>query len=395
MHFDPLILQVVGATLVILAVAFSMRMLQQPHVVGYLLAGVLLGPFGFKFFREYELVNQIGEFGVIFLLFFVGMETSPHRLLANWRITFIGTGVQILGSIFLFWLVGLWLDWPLGRAVLLGFVISLSSTAVVLNYLRDTGQMKSKIGQDILGILLAQDMALIPMLIVVNIMGGGGLQMKTLALQAVGTVLTVALLAWMTAGKHVRLPMGKRLRNDHELQVFFAFGVCLGLALLTGLFQLSTALGAFLGGMLVGVARETNWVHHRLEPFRVMFVALFFVSIGMLVDVPFVLENWYLVLPLAGAVFLGNTMINATMLRLLGDPWRYSIYAGAYLSQIGEFSFLLAAVGLRSQMISGFTYQLTVAVIALTLFLSPTWIALVRIVQSRRPPARHAQKGAP
>ena len=387
MHFDPLILQVVGGTLVILAVAFAMRVLKQPHVVGYLLAGVLLGPHGLAFFQEYELVNQIGEFGVIFLLFFVGMETSPHRLLANWRVTFLGTTAQILGSIFLMWLVGLWLDWPLQRVILLGFVISLSSTAVVLNYLRDTGQMKSKIGQDILGILLAQDMALIPMLIVVNVMGGEELNPRTLALQGVGTVLVVALLVWMTVGKHVRLPMGARLRSDHELQVFFAFGVCLGLALLTGLFQLSTALGAFVGGMLVGVARETNWVHHRLEPFRVMFVALFFVSIGMLVDVPFVFENWGLVLPLVGAVFVGNTAINATMLRVLGDPWRYSIYAGAYLAQIGEFSFLLAAVGAHAKMITAFTYQLTVAVIALSLFLSPSWIALVRLAQNRRPRA--------
>lgn len=384
MHFDPLILQVVGGTLVILAVAFAMRLLDQPHVVGYLLAGVLLGPHGLAFFNEYELVSQIGEFGVLFLLFFVGMETSPHRLLANWRVTVLGTGVQILGSIFLLWLIGLWLDWPLQRVILLGFVISLSSTAVVLNYLRDTGQMKSKIGQDILGILLAQDLALIPMLIVVHMMGGEDPSARTLALQGAGTVLVVALLVWMTVGKHVRLPMGARLRGDHELQVFFAFGVCLGLALLTGLFQLSTALGAFLGGMLVGVARETNWVHHRLEPFRVMFVALFFVSIGMLVDVPFVLQNWGLVLALVAAVFVGNTAINATMLRLLGDPWRYSIYAGAYLAQIGEFSFLLAAVGLHAKMITPFTHQLIVAVIALTLFLSPSWIALVRAAQQRR-----------
>lgn len=391
MHLDPIILQIVGATLVILTVALVMRMFEQPHVVGYLLAGVLLGPFGFKFFKEYELVSQIGELGVIFLLFFVGMETSPHKLLSNWRVTFIGTAVQIFGSLGLLWFVGLWLDWPLERVILIGFVISLSSTAVVLNYLRDTGQMKSKIGQDILGILLAQDMALIPMLIVLNVMGGGELHASTLTLQGVGTVLTVAMLAWMTVGKHVRLPMGRRLRNDHELQVFFAFGVCLGLALLTGLFQLSTALGAFLGGMLVGVARETNWVHHRLEPFRVVFVALFFVSIGLLVDVPFVLANWHMILPLTLAVFVGNTAINATVLRTLGDPWRYSIYAGAYLAQIGEFSFLLAAVGLRTQMITQFSYQLTVAVIALTLLLSPTWIGLVRIVQNRKPPAQAAQ----
>lgn len=383
MHFDPIMLPMVGATLVILAVALLVRVLKQPHVVGYLLAGVALGPSGFSFFTEYEAVNRLGQFGVIFLLFFVGMETSPHKLLANWRVTFLGTATQIAGSLFLFWMIGLWLGWPWPRVLLMGFVISLSSTAVVLNYLRDTGQLKTKLGRDALGILLAQDLALIPMLVITGMIGGDRINLATLALQGTGALLALALLAWMTIGKHVRLPLGARLRHDHELQVFFAFGICLGFALITGLFQLSTALGAFLGGMLVGVARETNWVHHRLEPFHVLFVAIFFVSVGLLVDLPFMLDNAPFIGLLVAAVLVGNTLINASVLRLLGDPWRYSIYAGAYLAQIGEFSFVLAAVGLRSSMIDPYTYQLTIAVIALTLLFSPAWISLVRAAQNR------------
>jgi len=319
----------------------------------------------------------------VLLLFFVGMETTPHRLLASWRITFLGTGAQILGSVFLMGMVGWWLHWPLSRIILTGFVLSLSSTAVVLNYLRDSNQLKAKIGRDTLGILLAQDLALIPMLVVVGIMSGEAPDARSLLLQMVGAALTIGLLAWMTWGKHVHLPLGDKLRSDHELQVFLAFGLCLGFALITGLFHLSTALGAFVAGMLVGVARETNWVHHRLEPFRVVFVAVFFISVGLLVDVHFALENIWLILLLSLAVFIGNTVINASVLRALGDPWRYSIYAGAHLAQIGEFSFVLAALGVSADLISEFSHQLTVAVIALTLLLSPTWIAIVGRVQGR------------
>jgi CPA2 family monovalent cation:H+ antiporter-2 len=383
MHFDPIMLKLVGSLLIVMSVVMAMRLLHQPHVVGYLIAGVLLGPQGLALLSEQETLTRIGDFGVVLLLFFVGMETTPLKLLKSWRITFLGTAVQIGGCVFLMSMVGWWLNWPLSRTVLIGFVISLSSTAVVLNYLRETNQLKAKIGQDALGILLAQDLALIPMLIVVGVMSGEKLDPQTLTLQICGAVLTLALLAWMTVGKHVHVPLGKKLRGDHELQVFFAFGLCLGLALLTGLFQLSSALGAFVAGMLVGVARETNWVHHRLEPFRVVFVAVFFVSIGMLVDVRFVMDNLILIVAMVAAVFFGNTVINATVLRVLGDPWRYSIYAGAHLAQIGEFSFVLAAVGVKNDLISGYAYQFAVAVIALSLALSPAWIGLIGRIQRR------------
>jgi len=394
-HYDPILLQIVGATLVILVVTLASRVLHQSHVMGYILAGLVLGPGGLEFFREYELVMRLGDLGVVLLLFFVGMETSPHRLLANWRVTVLGTSLQIAGSVLLAALIGAWLGWPLGRIVLIGFVISLSSTAVVLNYLRETRQLRTKIGQDTLHILLAQDLALIPMLLAVGLLAGGPLDAGTLALQGVGAALALALLAWLTFGGHVRLPLLRRLRQDHELQVFTAFGLCLGFSLLSSLFQLSAALGAFLAGMLVGVARETNWVRHRLEPFRVLFVAVFFVSIGLLVNVPFVLQHAGLIVGLTLAVFVGNTLVNALIFRMLGEPWRYSIYASAHLAQIGEFSFVLAAVGEKGRLLSEFNYQLVIAVIALTLLLSPAWIALVGRGQRRDPPPRVAEKSAP
>lgn len=386
-HYDPLLLQFTGALLVILAMALLSRLLRQPHVVGYILAGVLLGPGGFDFFREYEAVSRMGDIGVVLLLFFVGMETTPRQLLAGWRVTFLGTSIQIAASVGLMLAVGAWLDWPAARSVLMGFVISLSSTAVVLNYLRATHRAKTKLGHDTLGVLLAQDLALIPMLLAVGWLAGRGTDSGALVLQGVGAGLAIALLAWMMAGRVVRLPLSRYLRRDRELQVFLAFGLCLGFALLFGLFKLSSALGAFLAGMLVGAARETNWVHHRLEPFRVMFVALFFVSVGLLVDMGFVLDNFWLVGGVTLAVFCVNTLINAAIFRGLGDPWSYSFFAGAHLAQIGEFSFVLAAAGATQGLIPAFTYKLVIAVIALSLVLSPAWISLVAALQRRPTPA--------
>lgn len=386
MHYDPILLQFVGALLVILAMALLSRLLRQPHVVGYILAGVLLGPAGFDFFRQYELVSRMGDIGVVLLLFFVGMETTPRQLLDGWRITFLGTSLQIAASVGLMLGIGAWLDWPVARSVLMGFVISLSSTAVVLNYLRQTHKAQTKLGRDALGVLLAQDVALIPMLLVIGVLAGRGADPEVLALQAGGGLLAFALLAWMAAGRVVRLPLSAYLRRDRELQVFLAFGLCLGFALVFGLFQLSSALGALLAGMLVGAARETNWVHHRLEPFRVMFVALFFVSVGLLVDVQYLGQNLWLVVGVTLAVFVGNTLINTAIFRALGDSWTYSFYAGAHLAQIGEFSFVLAAAGAVQGLIPAATHKLIIAVIALTLVLSPAWISLIAALQRRPAP---------
>ncbi|MBV8062425.1 MAG: cation:proton antiporter [Nevskia sp.] len=387
-------LKIVGAILGVLAVAFALRALRQPHVVGYLIAGMLLGPSGLAVLTERATLTHIGQVGVLLLLFFIGMENNPRELLSRWRITLLGTTAQIAGSVLCLGLLGWWLHWNAARIVLLGFVISLSSTALVLNYLRQNGQSEAKIGKDALSMLLAQDLALIPMLIVVAALGGNGgngVSGGTIALQLTGGALALALLAWLVRGRGVRLPFSQRLRGDRELQIFFAFAVCLGFALLAEGFGLSASLGAFLAGLLVGAARETEWVADRMEPFRVVFVAVFFVSVGLLVDLDFVAAHALLVGLMTLAVLLGNTVINGLIFHALGDPWRYSIYAGAHLAQIGEFSFVLAAVGSEGGLITSFEYQLVIAVISGTLVLSPAWIGLVRRAQRRLAQARRTR----
>lgn len=388
MHLDPIMPYLVGTVLAIVVVGLLLRRLHQPHVVGYLITGVFLGPHGFSLISDEVTLSHLGSIGVVLLLFFVGMEVSPKRLVSNWKVAVIGTLLQILISVAVVWSIGHFTVWPLTRTLLLGFVISLSSTAVVLKILQDKGEMESDTGQNVLGILLVQDLAVIPMLLILGLLSGENLSTSQLALQGVGAVLFIGLMAFITVRETIALPLGKLLGDDHEMQVFAALAICFGLSLLSGFLGLSTALGAFAAGMLIAAARETRWVHHNVEPFRVVFVALFFVSIGMLVDMRFFLTHWHQVVLLLAAVLLTNTFINAIILRLLGESWNDSIYAAALLAQIGEFSFVLAAIGIQSGIISDYAYQLTIATIALSLLVSPAWISLGKKL------AQHSGKGA-
>lgn len=374
LHLDPLMVTLVSAAFLVLILGLVMRMLGQPPVVAYLLTGVLLGPSGLRVFTDEAQLSRVGAFGVTFLLFFAGLEMSPRSLLERWRVAIGGTLAQVLVSVGVVALVGIWRDWPLPRTVLLGFVISLSSTAVVLGYLSERGGLVGKTGRDVLAVLLAQDVAIVPMLVFVGILGGGRLDSGTLVLQAIGAAIILALVVWLAVAPKVHLPLGRRLRGDHELQVFAALVICFGLALMTAVFQLSAALGAFVGGMVVGAAREAEWIRNRLEPFRVVFVALFLVSVGLLVDLSFFFAHLPAVVALSLAVFATNTGVNAMIFRWLGDPWPTSLYAGSLLSQIGELSFVLAAVGQQTELITEFAYQITVSVIAVTLIFSPVWI---------------------
>ena len=380
MHLDPVLPYAVGALLAILILGLLLRSLRQPHVVGYLIAGVILGPHGIALVQDEVTLGRLGAIGVVLLLFFIGMEASPRKLIENWKVAVLGTLLQIFISIGCVWPLGLILDWPIERIVLIGFVISLSSTAVVLKLLQDWKEFDTQVGQNVLVILLAQDLAVIPMLIILAMFGDADAEHGNIYLQAGGAVLIAVIVGYIAIKNTIHLPLGRILGEDLDMHVFAALAICLGLSLLTGLAGLSTALGAFVAGMLIGAAKETRWVHHSLEPFRVLFVALFFVSIGMLVDLGFMQSHWYQVGALIVLVLITNTFINAVILRMLGDNWRDSIYAGTLLSQIGEFSFLLAAVGIQAHIISDYGYQMTVAVISMSLLLSPAWIMLVKHV---------------
>ena len=380
MHIDSALPGVVGVVFAIVLIALALRALGQPQIVGYLLAGVAIGPHGLGLLTDPDTIGRLGSFGLIMLLFFIGMEVSPRQLLGRWRIAVGGVLLQIAASIGVVCLLGLVYDWSWPRIILTAFVISLSSTAVVLKLLKDWRELGTQTGQNVLVILLAQDLVLVPMLIIVSLMSGAETDYGTLAAQVVGAIVLIGLTGWVLSRDRVHLPFAKYLRADHELQVFAALLLCFGLALLSGILQLSTVLGAFVAGLIVSSARETDWVHRALEPFRVVFVAVFFVSVGMLIELPFILGSWLEIVLLVTAIVCVNTAINAFALVSLGSSVRRGLYAGALLSQVGEFSFVLTSVGLYAGVIDESVYRTMIAVIALSLLLSPPWITLWRVV---------------
>ncbi len=390
MHMDPLLPRLVAALLVVVVLATLGKRFSQPMPVVYIVAGVLLGPKGAALLDEAPTLARIGEFGVILLLFLLGTEIKLDRLLASWRVPVVGLAAQIAASLGSAAALGWALDWPVGRIVLVGFVISLSSTAVVLPMLEDRKLQDSELGNHVLSILLAQDLALAPMLIVIGLLGGGAFDPVALGLQfGVGGAM-LGLLAWVARRGVLRLPFAASLRGDPDLQVFAALLAALSLALVSALAGLSAAFGAFVAGVIIGATEEERWVHSSLHPFRVVLVAVFLMAIGTLLDLGFLRDNLALVASLAGIALLTNTGVNALVLRFLGQPWRESVLGGALLSQIGEFSFVLAAIGLHVGLVNTFGYQLALSVIATTLLLSAVWIGGVGFVQGRLTPPQPA-----
>ena len=364
---------VLGVFGLIFLLSLFLKRINQPYIIAYILTGIILGPFGFKLVTEVKTAELIGEFGLVTLMFFIGMEISLKDFLKKWKIAVFGTGMQILFSTLLVFIIGYFFDWSLKRIVLLGFVTSISSSAVVMKLIEDAKIEKTRIGQNAVSILLTQDIAIVPMIIIMTLLGTGEIEYTQLGMQVAGGAVITALIIYLVKKEHFSLPFDKVLKDDHELQVFGGLLVCFALSLFTSFFELSAGLGAFVAGLFVHASDSSKWLHDTLHPFRVVLISVFFLSVGMLIDLNFLTENWQSILFLVLAVLLGNQVINAVALRLLGNSTKESIYGGSLLAQIGEFSFVLASIGYHSELITLFSYQLTIIVISITIFVSPIW----------------------
>jgi CPA2 family monovalent cation:H+ antiporter-2 len=383
MHSDTLIPVYTLIIFSILIMGLIFKTVRIPYVVSYLFVGILLGPDGIGFVQDNLLLSQFEMVGLVFLLFFVGMEISLQELLKNWRIPIIGTIIQISVTVGIIFLLGTFLDWKLIRVFLIGFVISLSSTAVVIKLLKEWNQQNTHVGRNVIGVLLVQDIALIPMIIVLDLMQGRSVPIRDLVLQFVGGCLMILMIIYLLRKKKVHLPFNSYFRGHKELQLFGALAICFGMVMGTEFFRLSPFLGAFIAGIYVRATRETDWIHITLEPFYIFFVAIFFVSVGMMLDIDFLLKNWGIILLLVSMVFILNTAVNTGMMRMLGESWRESFLGGAMLAQVGEFSFVILSAGGQAGIVSDFTYQTILALITLTLILSPAWISIFKKLTGR------------
>lgn len=352
-------------------VVFAFQRFRVPSVVGLLVSGVLVGPHGLQLVSDLEDVHLLAETGVVVLLFTVGLEFSLGRLVAMSRLMLQIGLPQVLGCAAVAAAATWWYLGTLNSAVFAGMLVAMSSTAVVLKLLADRGEMESPHGRIAVAVLLFQDLLVVVCMLLIPLLSrGAGHAAGALGGLAMG-LATVAgiLLAGRTAIPGL-LHQIVRTRN-RELFLIAIFVVCIGTATLTAWAGLSLALGAFLAGLLLS---ESEYGHQTLAevlPFRDTLSSLFFVSVGMLLDVRFLVANLALIVVTVLALVLLKFCCVALPTKLLGYPLRTAWLAGLSLAQVGEFSFVLAERGLAAKLIEEGDYQIFLAAAVLTMGLTP------------------------
>ena len=372
------LITLVAIGLVVTALSIIFKRFKLPYIVAYIVAGLILGPSGFDVIHEKSNIQFFGELGLILLLFFIGMEIKLPDFIKSWKISLFGTLGQIVLSLFLTFWVGWLFNWGWNMIVVFAFVTALSSSAVVIKILQERKELDTRVGKSVFSILIAQDILIVPLIIITDFFGGKQPTTAELAKQAIGGILIIGTLIFIARKKELTLPLKGKIIRDHETQVFIALFLSFGFALITSYLGLSAALGAFVAGILVGSFRAVDWIHNTLESFHILFVSIFFISIGMLIDLRFFIENWLVITILILVVYITNHIINAIILYLFRLNKRESFYGGALLAQIGELSFVLALTAYQSNVIGEYIYQLTILVISLTLLISPFWIIISR-----------------
>ncbi len=366
-----------------------MERLRQPAIVGYILAGILLGPSMFALVTDRDQIDVLAELGVLMLLYVVGMELSLRAFRRIWRIAMLTTLIQIgasTGVMLIFWWL---LDWPIGIAILLGFVVALSSTAVAIKVLSDIGELRTRVGTITVGVLIAQDLAVVPMMLIVGALGAmtvagaeGGFDWIAVPKILASIALLAGLILYLSRGKKISIPFSAVVAGHEDLKPLAALVFCFAAASLSGLFGLSAAYGAFIAGIVVGSSTERHVMIEATKPIQSILMMVFFLSIGLLLDLGFIWDNLGLVMSLFLVVAVFKTILNVGALRLLGQDWNNAFIAGVMLTQIGEFSFLLSQIGVGSGLISSNDSRIVVAVTVLSLALSPLYVFTARRLQA-------------
>ena len=369
MHTTLQLVLILLAAAVLVVVLF--RHLKLPALLGYLLVGIAIGPHALSWIPEARETRYLAEFGVVFLMFSIGLEFSLPKLLTMRRTVF-GLGVAQVGLSMVLALLGslaLGLKWQAGLA--LGGALAMSSTAIVSKMLADRLELATQHGRQIIGILLFQDLAVVPLLIFVPALAEGN---RVAAALVIGALKALVVLI-------VILFVGQRLmrawfhlvarQKSSELFVLNVLLITLGLAFFTERAGLSLALGAFLAGMLISETEYRYQVDADIRPFRDVLLGLFFVTIGMLLDVRTVLENWFAVGGLVVALVLMKALLIAGLSRLFGSPPQIALRTALCLAQAGEFGFVLLWQAAGVQLLEPAVLQVVLAAMLLSMLAAP------------------------
>jgi CPA2 family monovalent cation:H+ antiporter-2 len=363
--------------LAVVLIYFGLK-LKMPAIVGFLATGILVGPSGFHLIENEHQIESLSELGVVLLLFTIGLEFSIQSLMKMKKVVLLGGGLQMLFCIAPAWaLAMICFRFPWNTSFLIGCLTALSSTAIVLKLLQEKGEMDSAHGRGSLGVLIFQDIAVVPLVLLMPILAGkqGGDPVYMVAVKILAILLVVAALAvWVVPW--VMLHVAQTRSN--ELFMFTVALICLGTALVTSKAGLSLALGAFLAGLIIAGSPYAYQAISSVLPMRDIFTSLFFVSIGLRMDIGILKEEPLLTVGLAVAVMVINALTTALAMRLIGVSARVAVLVGLALCQVGEFAFVLASVGQRDGLIDPYTMRMFLNVAVLTMAMTPLSLALGR-----------------
>ncbi|MBI1940817.1 MAG: cation:proton antiporter [Acidobacteria bacterium] len=394
-HFDLLrdLLILFGfATLV----AVLLQRARQSTIVAYLLTGMLVGPSGLQLISNREAIELMAEIGVVLLLFSIGIEFSLEKLLRMRKLV-LGAGIrQVLLTIALTLGVAVPLGLGWRQGIFWGFLIATSSTAIVLKLLIDRQELESLHGRAILGVLLFQDLCVVPMMAVLPALTAptGAIALKVLlalgkALLIGGLILFAARYFFPALWKYI-----VQLRNK-EIFIIATIFFSLGTAWVSSAVGLSLAMGAFLAGLALSESEYAHQILSEILPFRDSFNSLFFISVGMLLNLGFAREHWVMVGALAAGIF-GLKLITGTgSVLTMGFPARMSLLVGLGLAQVGEFSFILLRQGTQLQLVTQDQYQAFLAAAVVTMILTPTVIQVSPLLATRLPELRGLRRFFP
>ncbi|SFF00704.1 monovalent cation:proton antiporter family protein [Nitrosomonas sp. Nm166] len=361
---------IVLATAVLAVVVF--RLLRLQPVLGYLLAGVVIGPHALGWIAESNETRHLAEFGVVFLMFSIGLEFSLPKLIVMKRIVFGFGTAQVVISILLVmavvWMLGL--DWRVG--FVLGSVLAMSSTAIVIKMLAERVELNSAHGRQVIGVLLFQDLMVIPLLVIVPALAPQ-IDSDTIDLATAILKVMVVLVVILFLGKKLMRPWLHLVarQKSSELFVLNVLFITLGLAWLTELAGLSLALGAFLAGMLISETEYRYQVEDDIKPFRDVLLGLFFVTIGMLLDLQVVTGNFLWVFVILMALIILKVAVIAGLSRLFNADSGVAIRTGMNLAQAGELGFVLLAQAGAIGLIENSVLQPVLAAMVLSMFIAP------------------------
>lgn len=355
-----------------IVVIFLFHRIKVPAIIGFLLTGILAGPDGFRLISSQHDIEILAEIGVILLLFTIGIEFSIKKLLEIKKTVLLGGSLQVVLTGLLVMLIVSQLGLPLTESIFIGFLVALSSTAIVLKIMQEKGEIVTLHGKIALGVLIFQDIIIVPMILITPLMAGSGGNIGTELLYMILKMLGLGVFMF-AFGKWVVPKILFQIAKTQSRELFLLTIIVLGfaVALLTSAIGLSLALGAFIGGLIISESEYSEQAFGNIIPFRDVFTSFFFVSVGLLLDLDFILEQPLLVLVVTLAVLLLKTMVSGFVAFILGYPFKTTVLVGLTLSQIGEFSFILSKIGIDSGIFTGESYQVFLAVTVITIALTP------------------------